>query len=177
MLELPKKKYQIIYADPPWKYNFSKSNNRQIENKYPTMDLINIKNLKIKTEENALLYLWATAPKLLEALEVMKAWGFEYKTHAIWDKEIIGMGYWFRGQHELLLVGVKGKMSPPNQKERISSVFKIRRTKHSKKPTELKNLISKWFPYFKKIELFAREKTEGWDAWGNEIPTECQNTL
>ena len=96
------KKYNIIYADPPWRYDFSKSNNRKIENQYPTMTVDEICNLPIPTSKNAVLYLWATAPKLLEALKVMKAWGFEYKTNAVWDKDAIGMGFWFRGQHELL---------------------------------------------------------------------------
>src|SRR3990167_9886532 len=100
------KKYQIIYADPPWRYNFSKSDSRKIENQYPTMDIKDICDLiysfPFEFSESSILYLWATAPKLREALKVMEAWGFDYKTHAIWDKEIIGMGYWFRGQHELL---------------------------------------------------------------------------
>lgn len=98
------KKYEVIYADPPWRYDFSKSNSREIENQYPTMSVDEICSLKVPTADNAVLYLWATAPKLLEALRVMDAWGFEYKTNAVWDKQIIGMGYWFRGQHELLLV-------------------------------------------------------------------------
>jgi len=79
------------------------------------------------------LYLWATAPKLLEAIEVMKAWNFSYKTHAIWDKEKIGMGYWFRGQHELLLVGTKGHFSPPAASLRIPSV--IREARNSQQET------------------------------------------
>ena len=87
----------------------------------------------------------------------------------IWDKEIIGMGYWFRGQHELLLVGVKGRFSPPDQGLRISSVYNEKRGRHSKKPNGIRDLISEWFPNAKKIELFARKKCNGWDVWGNEI--------
>jgi len=160
--------YSIIYADPPWRYDFSETESRKIEQQYPTMELKEIKKLKIPCDGNALLFLWATAPKLREALEVIDAWKFDYKTHAVWDKEKIGMGYWFRGQHELLLVGVKGDFSPPTAKERVSSVFRIPRTKHSKKPNEIRDLISKWYPKHKKIELFAREKTDGWETWGNE---------
>ena len=95
------KKYQVIYTDPAWKYDFAETDSRKIENQYPTMELEEIKNLPINeiADTNCVLYLWATAPKLIEALEVIKAWGFEYKTHAIWDKGVIGMGYWFRGQH------------------------------------------------------------------------------
>ena len=165
------KKYQVIYADPPWQYNFSKSNSRKIENKYSTMTLEEIKTLPIADicEDNAVLYLWATSPKLLNALEVMAAWEFKYKTHSIWDKEIIGMGYWWRGQHELLLVGTRGKFSPPEQKNRESSVYREKRSIHSKKPIHYKNKIDEYYPTCSKIELFAREMTDGWDSWGNEV--------
>ena len=165
------KKYQIILADPPWRYDFSRSDSREIENKYPTMSIDEICAIKVQSDENAVLYLWATAPKLREALRVMESWNFEYKTHAIWDKEIIGMGYWFRGQHELLLVGTKGHVSPPPQAERISSVYKERRTKHSKKPLAIRDIITNSFPAdWKRLEMFAREKTSpSWDVWGNEV--------
>ena len=161
--------YSIIYADPPWRYEHPISTSRKIEQNYPTMELTEIKKIKIPSDGNALLFLWSTSPKLTESLEVLDAWGFKYRTNAIWDKEKIGMGYWFRGQHELLLVGVKGDFSPPNAKERVSSVFRIPRTKHSQKPDEIRNLITKWYPKHKKIELFARKKADGWVSWGNEI--------
>jgi len=167
-------KYQIIYADPPWRYDFSKSNSREIENQYRTMSLEEIKSMDIPVVDNSVLYLWATAPKLIEALEVMEAWGFTYKTHAIWDKEIIGMGYWFRGQHELLLIGVKGKFSPPEQSKRISSIIKSRRTNHSKKPLLVSDLIDSWYPDKTKLELFARSKKFGWDCWGNEVESDIE---
>lgn len=163
------KKYQIIYADPPWRYDFSKADNRKIENQYPTMSIEDICKLPIPSDENSILFLWATAPKLLEALEVMKAWGYTYKTHSVWDKETIGMGYWFRGQHELLLVGVKGKVSPPDPSNRSSSVFREKKTKHSKKPLWYRDYITVAFPKMKKIELFARDTAVGWDCWGNEV--------
>jgi len=168
------KKYQIIYADPPWKYSFSKTNNRKIENQYPTMNQKELCALDIPSDDNAALYLWATAPKLIEALEVMNAWGFSYKTNAVWDKKKIGMGYWFRGQHELLLVGTKGKFSPPTQKDRTSSVFEFPRGIHSKKPDEIRNLIKKWFPDLQRVELFCRFPSDGWDVWGNEIEPTAQ---
>ncbi len=165
----PDKKYQIIYADPPWRYSFSKSGNRKIENHYNTMTLKEIKELKVPADKNCILFLWATAPKLLEAIEVLKAWGFTYKTNAVWDKEIIGMGYWFRGQHELLLVGTKGKVSPPEVNFRLSSVYREKRTRHSKKPSFYRQWIHEAFPDKTKIELFAREKADDWDCWGNEV--------
>ena len=163
------KKYQIIYADPPWRYDFSKTGNRKIENQYQTMSIEDICKLPIPSAENSVLFLWATAPKLLEALEVMKAWGYTYKTHSVWDKETIGMGYWFRGQHELLLVGVKGKVSPPDPQNRSSSMFREKKTKHSKKPLWYRDYITTAFPKMKKIELFARDTAVGWDCWGNEV--------
>ena len=169
MIEFLDKKYKIIYADPPWRYNFSKCKNREIENHYNTMSLEDIKNINIPSDKNCILFLWATAPKLLDALEVLKAWGFTYKTQSIWDKKIIGMGYWWRGQHEILLVGTKGKVRPPDQNKRKSSIYKEKRTKHSKKPDYYKKYISDTFKNVNKIELFAREKTEGWDSWGDEV--------
>lgn len=168
----PQKLYQVIYADPPWRYDFSKSDNREIENHYPTMSVEEICSLKVPSDKNSVLYLWATAPKLREALRVMESWGFEYKTHAVWDKGMIGMGYWFRGQHELLLVGTKGKYSPPPQSERKSSIFSEKRTKHSKKPLSVLMHITAWNVGANKLEMFSREKHEGWDVWGNEVQSD-----
>ncbi len=162
-------KYSVIYADPPWSYRHCASNSRRIENQYDTMSLDDIKLLPVPSEDNAVLYLWATAPKLQEALGVMLAWGFDYRTCMVWDKEIIGMGYWFRGQHELLLVGVKGAFSPPGQSLRVSSVLRHRRSRHSQKPNVIRDWIDAWYPSFSKIELFARAKAMGWDTWGNEV--------
>jgi N6-adenosine-specific RNA methylase IME4 len=169
------KKYQIIYADPPWRYSFSKSNSRKIENQYPTMTQKELCALSVPADDNSALYLWTTAPKLLEGLEVMKAWGFTYKSQAVWDKKRIGMGYWFRGQHEILLVGTKGKFSPPEQKDRRSSVFEFTRGQHSKKPDEVRDLVKAWFPDANRVELFCRYPAEGWDVWGNEV--ECTAEL
>lgn len=163
------KKYQVIYADPPWRYSFSKSKSRKIENQYPTMTVEDICKMEIPTDDNAVLYMWATAPKLEEAFKVMEAWGFKYKTHAIWDKQAMGMGYWFRGQHELLMVGVKGKFSPPSSSLRISSVISEKRSKHSKKPNKVRDYISSWYPESDRLELFARTTSEGWDVFGNEV--------
>lgn len=168
-------KYQIIYADPPWRYEHAISNSRKIENQYPTMDLEDIKKLQIPAENNSVLYLWTTAPKLQEGLEVLNAWGFVYRTCAIWDKEVIGMGYWFRNQHEILLVGMKGKFTPPIREKRISSILKQPRGKHSAKPDFIKYMISEWYPRETKLELFARQNNSNlfqennWATWGNVL--------
>ena len=170
------KLYDIIYADPPWRYDFSKSETREIESEYVTMSIEDIMRMRIPAAKNSVLYMWATAPKLLEALDVIDAWGFTYKTHAIWDKEKMGMGYWFRGQHELLLVATKGTFSPPEQGVRVSSVIRQKRGKHSQKPMLFRDMISNWFPDKEKLELFARTRAgmfgnyeyEGWDVYGNQ---------
>ena len=164
--------YQIIYADPPFAYRHCASNSRRIENQYNTMPLANIKALNIPSADNSVLYLWAMPPKLEEALEVLRAWGFDYRTHGVWDKEIIGMGYWFRQQHEDLLVGVKGKFSPPDPTMRVSSVIKSRRQGHSVKPQVVMDLIDQWYPTATKLEVFARRKRMGWDCWGNEVESD-----
>jgi N6-adenosine-specific RNA methylase IME4 len=161
--------YDVIVADPPWRYNFSVDNADKIERHYATMTVEDICNLQVPSNNNAVLYLWATAPKLKEALKVMEAWGFEYKTNAVWDKTWIGMGYWFRGQHELLLVGVKGKFSPPIASERVSSVIVEKKGKHSQKPTCILDWIDQWFPTANKLEMFARRSRDGWDSHGEEI--------
>lgn len=167
---MPPGKYSVIYADPPWQYDFSATECRKIEKEYSTEKVSKLIKLTLPDmPKNAVLYLWATAPKLREALTVMSEWGFEYKTHSIWDKEIIGMGYWFRGQHELLLVGVKGNVPPPPQELRVSSILKSRRGKHSKKPNDVYEWIESWYPEQKWIELFARNKRNGWTIWGNVL--------
>ena len=166
---LPQGRYEIILADPPWRYEFSETSMRAIENQYPTMDLEQIKELDIPAADDSVLFLWATAPKLEEALQVLNAWGFTYKTCAVWDKEKKGMGYWFRGQHELLLVGVKGKPKTPDPASRFPSVIQEKRTEHSSKPQVLYPMIEKMFPGKKYVELFARKNRQGWDSWGNEV--------
>ena len=178
------KKYQVILADPPWRYDFSKDNADKIEQHYPTMSLEEICSLQPLAEDNSVLYLWATAPKLLEAFEVMERWGFTYKTHAIWDKGWVGMGYWFRGQHELLLVGTRGSFSPPEETKRISSVIRSKKSQHSTKPDYVRQMITEWYPNKSKLEMFARQDKRNlfqqdikhWDVWGNEVESDIDLT-
>jgi N6-adenosine-specific RNA methylase IME4 len=168
--EMPIGVYDLIYCDPPWQYDFSETDTRKIENQYPTMSVDEICNMTLpKIADDALLLMWGTAPKLLEAIKVIDSWGFTYKTHGIWDKETIGMGYWFRGQHELLLVATKGTFSPPEPQNRKPSVYREAKTSHSTKPSFFYEWIGESFPYGKKIELFARTKyNDTWEVWGNE---------
>ena len=171
--ELPTATFDVILADPPWSYDFSPTHTRAIESHYPTMSLEAIKSLPIPAKENAVLFLWATAPKLQEALVVLNAWGFEYKTCAIWDKVKLGMGHWFRIQHELILLGTKGQVKPPAPELRCRSIIQAHFTRHSQKPEALYEVIEQLFPQSSYLELFARGKPrEAWEVWGNEIESE-----
>lgn len=161
--------FDVILADPPWRYDFSKSNSRKVENQYPTMTTEEICDLEVPAAKNSVLYLWGTAPKLLDACDVMKAWGFNYVTNMVWDKQVMGMGHWSRVQHEHLLIGKKGKFSPPPVDLRVPSVIVAKRGKHSAKPALLHELITKWWPQARRLELFARETRPGWSHWGNEV--------
>jgi N6-adenosine-specific RNA methylase IME4 len=115
------------------------------------------------------MFMWATSPKLKEALELIEAWEFEYKTCMVWIKDKIGMGYYARQKHELLLISAKGGLELPDPSLRPESVFFAPRTEHSEKPMEVYSIIETMYPTYKKLEMFARNKREGWEVWGDEI--------
>jgi N6-adenosine-specific RNA methylase IME4 len=163
---IPDGKFNVIYADPPWQYDLSLRGSP--EEHYAVMDMTSICDLKVPSAEDAVLFLWATNPKLEEALQVMKAWGFTYKTNLVWVKDKLGTGYYFRAQHELLLLGVKGKPNVPLEADRPPSVLNATRRKHSQKPEEIYVLIERMYPQGNYLELFARGKRERWTMWGNE---------
>ncbi len=167
---LPEGKYQVIYADPPWRYEHVKTTSRAVENQYPTMELDDICDLPVSdlAADDSVLYLWATSPKLAESMRVIEDWGFIYRTCAIWDKKKIGMGYYFRQQHELLLVAAKGKLPTPSPSDRKPSVFSFKRGEHSAKPVEVIEMLNSMYPDRSKIELFCRNSQPGWNAWGNQ---------
>lgn len=162
--------YPVILADPPWEYERPVSGSRNIENHYPVMTLDDIRALpvlKLATKD-AILFMWATAPKLAESMMVMEAWGFKYRSCAVWDKQIIGMGYWFRQQTELLLVGIHGNMPSPAPSRRASSLISTRRLSHSCKPDEVYSIIENMYPGLPKVELFCRTPRPGWAVFGNQ---------
>lgn len=163
-------RFPVIYADPPWQYDHQTSDNRLVENHYPTMSLEDICALPVQdiATPDAVVFLWATVPMMPEALQVMDAWGFKYRTGAVWVKDKIGMGFWFRQRHELLLIGVRGNMPTPKEADRPDSVIEACRGAHSVKPPIVYELIERMFPELKRLELFARTAREGWTAWGNE---------
>jgi|1_EtaG_2_1085319.scaffolds.fasta_scaffold16790_2 N6-adenosine-specific RNA methylase IME4 len=169
-IDVPEGKYGVIYADPPWRYDFAKAQSRQIENQYPTMALDEICALPVQdlASPDCVLFLWATSPKLAEAFSVLDAWGFTYRTCAVWAKPQIGMGYYFRQQHELLLVATQGTPPPALESARPGSVHTESRGKHSKKPDWFRESITAMYPHVPRVELFAREQVKGWESWGNE---------
>lgn len=174
--DIPPGPFDVIYADPPWSYE-NGGPQGGVDHHYETMDLGDIKALDVPAADDAVLYLWATVTHLPEALEVMEAWGFEYKTQAVWDKESLGVGYWFRGQHELLLLGVRGDVSPPAEDARRSSVFQSPRGQHSEKPNGVRAHIEQAHPDADRLELFARDGNTGWELWGDEVPERKQATV
>lgn len=166
---LPAGEFSVIYCDPPWRYESASTPSRAIENQYPTMHLDEIKALAVPAAADAVLFLWATSPKLEESLEVVNAWDFNYRTCMVWVKDKIGMGYYTRQQHELLLIAKRGDMPLPDETTLPPSVIYAPRTRHSEKPAEFYEIIDRLYPGYPKIELFARAAREGWDAWGNEV--------
>lgn len=170
---LPQQVFGVVYADPPWSFApFSKETgmDRAADNHYPTMSVEKIAAIEVPAADDAVLFLWATAPMLPEALQVMTAWGFTYKSHLIWRKDVVGTGYWARNLHELLLIGVRGKIPAPAPGEQPASVIDAVRGEHSAKPMVFRKLIEDMFPNLPRIELFAREQSDGWAVWGNQLP-------
>ena len=183
------KKYQIIYADPPWAYEFSHTRARAITD-YSTMDKEQICSLQIKdiADDNSVLLMWVTFPKLEWAFDVMRAWGFKYITNAFtWVKKnpdksyFWGMGYYTRSNAELCLLGKRGN-GVKALSHSIHSIIDHQIMKHSKKPFIVRNKIVELFGDIPRIELFARkpnllfdaENYDGWDVWGNEVESDIK---
>lgn len=170
--EWPAGVFPVIYADPPWRYEHPPMGDtgRSIENHYPTMTLEQICAMPVQEicADDAVLFLWATAPKLAECMEVLDAWGFDYRTCMAWVKDKIGMGYYVRNKHELLLIARRGGLPVPDPSNRPGSVVEAPRNEHSAKPCQFYELIERMYPDLPKIELFSRSPREGWQAWGNQ---------
>jgi N6-adenosine-specific RNA methylase IME4 len=172
-MQISNKKYYTILADPPWMESGGGKIKRGADAHYPLMKTRDIIALPVKeiAEPNCHLYLWTTNNFLPDALKVIQAWGFEYKTCITWFKDRFGLGQYFRGITEHCLFGVKGvlpyKVNDGKRQQGITAIQAPRR-EHSRKPDELYSMIEKvsYGPY---MELFARQRREGWDAWGNEI--------
>lgn len=180
-MKLPAKKYNVIYADPPWRYDNSGPQGG-VEYQYPTLELDEIKKLPVNeiAAEDCLLFLWVTFPMLREGLEVIEAWGFKYRTLGFsWVKlnkkdggAFFGIGYYTKSNAEVCLLGVKGSGRRLVKDNSVSSCILAPHGRHSAKPQEARYRIEKLVGGVPKIELFARESMPGWDSWGNEID-EC----
>ncbi len=178
--KLPKKKFSTILADPPWQFQNSTGKiapEHKRLNRYPTLDLEKIKELPVNeiSKDRCHLYLWVPNALVNEGLEVMKSWGFKYKSNIIWQKirkdgepDGRGVGFYFRNTTEMLLFGVKGKNIRTLKPGRTQvNVIKSQKREHSRKPDEQYKIIEScsWGPY---LELFARGKRKNWTVWGNE---------
>jgi len=178
IINFPKQKFNIIYADPPWSYRDKASaGNRGASFKYPVQSQEWICDLPVQdiADENCVLFLWVTMPHLGAVMQVIERWGFVYKTCAFtWVKRnkikptwFMGMGNWTRSNSELCLLGTKGK--PKRVDAGVHSIIDTPIERHSKKPDVVRNRIVQLCGDLPRIELFAREKTDGWNVWGNEV--------
>jgi len=171
-MKKPTKRMKVIYADPPW--DVAQQGARGAIQKYNLMTLKQIKDMPVAdlADDNSTLLLWVTNAALPAGLEVMNAWGFRYVTNAVWDKYYMGLGNYFRGSHEILLHGVRGRA--PFKFHGQRSTLILPRTEHSSKPSEMIPLIERILdgPY---LELFARQRPNShadWSVWGNEIESD-----
>ncbi|MGT2925277.1 MT-A70 family methyltransferase [Streptococcus caviae] len=189
--KLPSKKYDVIYADPPWDYGgkmqYDKSSNKDINVgfeknifissasfKYPTVKLKELKKLDVNSiaKDDCLLFMWTTGPQMANSISLGEAWGFKYKTVAfVWDKMVHNPGQYTLSQTEFCLVFKRGRIPKPRGARNIRQFLQYPRGKHSVKPLQVIDRITKMFPNQEKIELFARINFNGWDNWGLEIPS------
>ncbi len=182
---MEEKKYNVIYADPPWHYQVysKKGAGRSADSHYPTMSIEDIRALPVEqlAAKDCALFLWVTFRFLLDGLSVLEAWGFSFKTVAFVgikqnkksDSLFWGMGYWTRANAELCILATKG--SPKRVSAGVHQVILSHIEEHSKKPQEARDRIEQLMGEGPRIELFARQKPEGWDVWGNEV--ECDVAL
>lgn len=173
---LPKTKFAILYADPPWDYKGQLQHNGTggrdtggAVRHYPTVPVAEMSEWPIHkiSKEDSLLFMWATSPHLDQAIDLGKAWGFSWATVAfVWEKQRKNPGFYTMSMCELCLVFKRGKIPQPRGARNIEQLVSWKRLEHSQKPPEVRKRISKMFPKHKKIELFAREKVKGWTSWG-----------
>ena len=176
------KKYGIIYADPPWHYRVysKKGAGRSAESHYPTMTIEEIQALPVSelADKDCALFMWITFPLLKESLSVLSAWGFKFKTIAfVWIKQnrksdslFWGMGHWTRANAEFCVLATKGK--PKRMAKNVHQVIVSHIEEHGKKPDEARRRIVRLMGDLPRIELFARQKSAGWDVWGNEVESD-----
>ena len=176
---LPPGPYEVVYADPPWDYKGqlqhagpgSADTGGAIRH-YPTIALAGLKRLEVASiaADDSLLFLWSTSPHLDQAIELGKAWGFEWATVAfVWDKVRVNPGFYTLSQCELCLVFKRGRIPSPRGARNVRQLVRSRRGPHSAKPSEVRERIEAMFPRQRRIELFARTEAPGWDSWGLDV--------
>jgi N6-adenosine-specific RNA methylase IME4 len=166
---LPEGTFDLIYADPPWQLG-SPSSDRSPEQHYPTLATEQLAQLAVPAANDAILFLWAVTGLLPDALEVIDAWGFTYKTSLIWVKNGAGLGNYLRNRHEQLLLATRGSLPLPVPGQQPESVVEAPRGRHSEKPKRIYELIEQMYPHAQRLELFARGRPRAdWSAWGNEV--------
>jgi N6-adenosine-specific RNA methylase IME4/ParB-like chromosome segregation protein Spo0J len=166
-VEMPKGTYEVIVIDPPWNYEreYDPENSR-VASPYPEMTQEELKQIKLPSSKDCVLWIWSTHKFIWDAKELLEKWGFEYKAVLVWDKQKLGMGSWLRMQCEFCLLGIKGKpiWNLSNERDLISEA----RTNHSKKPDLFYSMIDKLCAG-RKLDYFARKKRDGWDVFGDEV--------
>ena len=184
VIDLPNKKYNIIYADPPWSFGSKELQKyggvrfTSMDKHYATQSKTWIKDLPVKdiTHQDCALFMWSTDAHIEDAIQTMRSWGFKYVTVIfVWEKltktgkTVANLGAWTMKNYELCLFGTKGSMLKHKQVNNIYQKVAAERTKHSKKPNEVRKRIEDLFGDLPRIELFARKTSPGWDVWGNEV--------
>ena len=187
--DLPRQKYDVLYADPPWDYGgkmqFDKTSTRADDMdwsrsifissanfKYPTLRLAELKRIPLVeiAADDCLLFMWVTNPHLAQGIELASAWGFEYRTVAyVWDKMVHNPGKYTMSYCELCLVFKRGRIPSPRGSRNEKQLVRVPRGDHSVKPEDVRSSIQRMFPTQRRIELFARKKVEGWDSWGLDV--------
>ena len=171
-MNLPAGPYDILYADPPWRYGGRMTGGSAVDDHYNTMTDAEIAGLPVAdvAADNSLLFMWAVSPKLDVAIEVGCAWGFKYATVAfVWEKQRILPAKYTMPRTELCLVFKRGRIPQPRGARNVEQFFSSPRTEHSRKPEEFRRRIDAMFPVQRKLELFARTQPAGWSAAGNEV--------
>jgi N6-adenosine-specific RNA methylase IME4 len=172
MVPLPAGEFDLIYADPGWRWqpwSWATGAGRSAERHYRTDALDSIKAIELPAVKDSALALWSISAMLPQALELMDVWGFQYRKQAVWVKPSARLGYWWRQQHELLLLGIRGHMRAPSPSYRFPSVICAPRRRHSEKPDEVAAMLEVMFPKARKLEMFARKSRPGWASWGDEL--------
>jgi N6-adenosine-specific RNA methylase IME4 len=193
--DLPEKKYDIIYCDPPWDYGgkmqFDKSGKKDVNKNWERNIFISAANFQyptVKTKElmkipiteiakdDCLLFMWVTSPHMEQGIALGKAWGFEFRTVAfVWDKMVHNPGQYTLSYCEMCLVFKRGRIPTPRGSRNEKQLVRVPRGQHSQKPIEVLKAIERMFPTQDRIELFARHKPDGWDVWGLDVREEYED--